>query len=85
MTYILKKLDFCFQLYKIGIMELKKYIEARKLTIDKAASELGISRGYLYELVSRRMLVGRKTGSKIIAWSDGMVTFEDLWKEDSNQ
>lgn len=60
-------------------MKLKDYIEAKRIKVDDAAIELGISRGYLYELIAERMTPGRKAAFEIVKWSDGMVRLDDIW------
>ncbi len=61
-------------------MKLKDYIKDKGLTTRKVAKELGISRGYLFELMAERTLAGRVTALRIVEWSDGMVKLQDLWE-----
>jgi len=63
-------------------MKLKDYITERQIQISRAAIELNVSIGYLYELIAERMVPGRKTALQIVKWSGGMVKLKDLWPED---
>ena len=63
-------------------MKLKNYISKRQIQISRAAIELNISVGYLYELIAERMVPGRKTALEIVKWSGGMVKLKDLWPAD---
>jgi len=76
-----KMLTTAFLLFNISTMKLQEYIEARRLSMPEAAKQLGISRGYLYMLISNGREAGKKTAFKIIEWSQGMIRLEDLWKE----
>lgn len=60
-------------------MELKTYIKQRGISVEKAAKEIGITRGYLFEIVGGRVSPGRKTAIKIKNWSQNLVKFRDLW------
>ena len=81
MKIIKKKLTKLFLSFNLSSMELKEYIEARRLSMPEAAKQLGISRGYLYMLIGNGREAGKKTAFKIIEWSQGMIRLEDLWKE----
>lgn len=61
-------------------MEIKKYIEYKNISVGETAKQLGITRAYVYELISRRRAPGRKLALKILKWSDGDIRFEDLWE-----
>ena len=63
----------------IETMDLKKYIQERKITQQKAADGIGISRQYLCDILHKKAIPGRAVAFKIIAWSDKMVGFDDLW------
>ncbi len=65
-------------------MELREYIQHREITIEKAAGELGVSRGYLHEILAGRTVAGRKLAFKIIKWSQNIIKLQDLWKDVSN-
>uniref|UniRef100_A0A6M3K1T4 Putative DNA binding, helix-turn-helix domain containing protein n=1 Tax=viral metagenome TaxID=1070528 RepID=A0A6M3K1T4_9ZZZZ len=66
-------------------MELKTYIKQRGISVKKAAQELEITRGYLYEIVGKRISPGRKTAIKIQDWSQNLVKFVDLWEDNGNR
>ena len=65
-------------------MKLRDYIKERQVPIEDAAKGIGITPGYLYELIAERMVPGRKTAQEIVKWSGGMVKFADLWPDDPN-
>lgn len=65
-------------------MKLSEYIEQREISVIDAARELGVSRGYLYEILGDRRIPGRKMATKIKEWSQNLVKFDDLWKDASN-
>lgn len=60
-------------------MKLIEYIQQREISVDMAAKEIGITRGYLYEIIGGRMSPGRKAALKIMKWSQNLVKFNDLW------
>ena len=62
-------------------MDLKNYIKERHLTQQEAADGIGISRQYLCDILNKHTIPGRAVAFKIIAWSDNMVKFDDLWRE----
>ena len=56
-------------------MKLKTYIfKNRKITITKAADELGVSRPYLSDVVNGKLGAGKKLAQKIEKWSGGCVS-----------
>ena len=61
-------------------MKLKEYLEWKQIAKGVAAKELKISRQYLYEILRGRMIPGRDVAQEIVKWSQGTVTFQDLWK-----
>lgn len=63
-------------------MRLRDYIKERQVPIEDAAKGIGITPGYLYELIAERMVPGRITAFLIVKWSGGMVKLNDLWPED---
>uniref|UniRef100_A0A6M3JNK6 Putative DNA binding, helix-turn-helix domain containing protein n=1 Tax=viral metagenome TaxID=1070528 RepID=A0A6M3JNK6_9ZZZZ len=65
-------------------MKLDEYIKEREITVIQAAEELGITRGYLYEILGGRMPPGRKLAIKITEWSQNIVKFNDLWPADND-
>ena len=65
----------------MATMKLQNYIKERNLSLDQTAKDLGITKAWLYELVSERMEPGRKLAFEIMKWSDGMVKMKDLWKD----
>jgi len=74
-------LTLLFSVYKLQTMKLKDYIKEKDIPVKQATKELGISRGYLYELIAERLSPGKALISRIIKWSDGMVKLQDLWGE----
>lgn len=60
-------------------MTFKTYLQVKKISTTRAAKELGVTRTYLYEIIARRMIPGRKLAQKIVAWSNGDIRYEDLW------
>jgi len=60
-------------------MKLIEYIKQREISVDMAAKEIGITRGYLYEIIGGRMSPGKKTALNIIKWSQNLVKYNDLW------
>lgn len=63
----------------IGTMDLKNYIQERKLTQQKAADGIGVSRQYLCDILNKKTIPGRAVAFKIMSWSDKMVSLDDLW------
>jgi len=61
-------------------MKLKEYLEWKQIAKGVAAREIKISRQYLYEILRGRMVPGRDVAQAIVKWTDGYVTFEELWK-----
>ena len=61
-------------------MKLKDYIELKRIGKTRVAKELKITPTYVYEILAERMIPGRKLAQRIIEWSQGAVTFQDLWK-----
>ncbi|MGP9790669.1 helix-turn-helix domain-containing protein [Roseinatronobacter sp. NSM] len=55
------------------MMTLTDYIRKRELRQEDAANEIGISRSYLSEIMSRAKQPGRDTIKKIDTWSNGEV------------
>jgi hypothetical protein len=64
----------------IATMKIETYLEFKGLPVAKAAKELKITRGYLYEILKKTRRPGRKLALRIRDWSDGAVGFDDLWK-----
>jgi plasmid maintenance system antidote protein VapI len=60
-------------------MKLNAYIKLKGVTITGAAKAIGVSRPYLHDILSGRKEAGRKLVDKIALWSDGAVTYRDLW------
>jgi len=60
-------------------MKLKEYIKERGISVPKAAGELGITREYLYELISERKSPGKKLIVRIMGWSQNIIKLNDLW------
>ena len=60
-------------------MKLQTYLELKRIGKTRAAKELSITRTYLYEILGKRMIPGRKLAQKIVEWSEGDVRYEDLW------
>ena len=65
-------------------MDLKIYLKERKLTQQKAANSIGISRQYLCDILNKKAIPGRAVAFKIMAWSDKMVGFDDLWENNND-
>jgi DNA-binding XRE family transcriptional regulator len=60
-------------------MELRNYIKnVRKISIERAAEEIGISRQHMNKLCLRQGGPSLKLASKIILWSHGNITIFDL-------
>ena len=64
-------------------MNLQKYIKERKLTQQKAAEGIGVSRQYLCDILNKKSVPGRAVAFKIMAWSGNMVGFDDLWENNN--
>lgn len=62
----------------MDVMKFSKYIEIMKLTQSQAAKEIGISRQTLNYIINNKVQPESATIKKIISWSGGAVTFEDL-------
>lgn len=75
-----KKLDKTFQRVYITAMKLSTYLKLNDIPIDLASKQLGVSKAYVYELVSERKAPGRKLAQQIIEWAKGDIRYEDLWK-----
>ena len=61
-------------------MKLKEYIQLRDITVIIAAKELGVTRQYVYALMTGQFTAGRKMAMKIRDWSQNLVKFDDLWE-----
>ena len=59
-------------------MKLKEYLVTKKLTLDEASKQLGISLNYLYMLSSEKRSPGLRLAKEIEYWSHGMVSVDDL-------
>lgn len=65
-------------------MKLKTYLEFKQIPVKEAAMQLKIARGYMHEILSEKRPPGRKLAQRIIDWSGGAVTYQDLWKDAAN-
>jgi len=65
-------------------MDLKTYIDFKKIKVADAAEQLKITRAHLYAVLAGTYPPGRKLALKIVEWSDNAITFNDLWKKDRN-
>ena len=61
-------------------MKLAEYIKYKKLTQEDASKAIGISRQMLNMILKKRAVPGREVTKKIVAWSNGDVKIEDLWR-----
>ena len=61
-------------------MELKTYLEFKRIGVADAADQLEVTRQHLYAVLSGRYEPGRKLALKIVEWSDNAVTLQDMWK-----
>ena len=52
-------------------MDLKTYIKLRKLSKFDVAQDLKITLAYLYEILGKRTVPGRKLAQRIVKWSNG--------------
>ena len=62
---------------KIRSMKLYKYIKLRNYSVDRAAKEIGVSRQWLHKLLAGQP-VSRHLAPKIVEWSEGAVSLEEL-------
>ena len=60
--------------------KLEVYLRLTKKTKAQAAKELTINRQYLHYILTGKAIPGRKLAQRIREWSDGAVSFDDLWK-----
>ena len=60
-------------------MKLKEYRKSKGKTQAECAKELGVTRQYWSDLERGVFEPGRKLAMKIVAWSEGVVSLEDLW------
>ena len=58
-------------------MKLKDYLELKRITDREASTQLGITREYL-NMVKNGRPAGRKLALRVVAWSKGAVTLEEL-------
>lgn len=78
--HVRKTLLFIFLWFIVATMDLQKYIKERRLTQQEAANGIGVSRPYLCDILNKKAVPGRAIAFKIIAWSNNMVRFDDLWR-----
>lgn len=62
-------------------MKILDYIRDKGIKQRQAAEEIGITEGYLSNLICGRQLPSAKLAFRIHRWSDGNVTINDFFEE----
>lgn len=58
-------------------MNLRQYLEAKNISQNRAARELGQTRQHIGGIVNGSGQPGKELVKKMIAWSGGQITFRD--------
>lgn len=59
-------------------MKLKSYRIKAKKTQAAAAHELGVTKQHYEKVENKKLPAGRKLGWRIVAWSNGEVSLEEV-------